>query len=93
MEAVAVQLIDCDVHIGPRGYDELLEYVPEPWKSRTGAAGLMLARPAYFPFWDGNRLDSYAGDGSPAGSDSDVLKRQLLVEAGVDFAILDLPAG
>ncbi len=53
----------------------------------------MLARPAYFPFWDGNRLDSYAGDGSPAGSDSDVLKRQLLVEAGVDFAILDLPAG
>jgi predicted TIM-barrel fold metal-dependent hydrolase len=84
-----VEVIDTDVHLGPRSLEELIEHMPEPWRSRIAATPRRLAsRQGYFPYWPANRMDSSGRDGAPAGSDPAIVTRQLFRDAGVDFGIV-----
>ncbi|HEY2238537.1 MAG TPA: amidohydrolase family protein [Streptosporangiaceae bacterium] len=87
-ERVDVNVVDCDVHLTHRHADEMLQYVPEPWRSQLGARRGTNKREAYTQFWDPRRLDSYGTPGLPAGSEPDLVHRQLFDEAGVDLAMI-----
>jgi uncharacterized protein len=92
-DRMPVSLVDCDVHPSPRSADELFEYVPDECRGRWMNAYRMRASSAmYVPASGGPRTDARPPDGSPAGSDPELLEEQLLRAAGVDIAIL-LPLG
>ena len=96
-ERIAVRCVDSDVHPVPRR-GVLLEYIPEPWRSKY-----FLSRPVgekiYYDAPDyahayAMRVDTFPADGEFAGSDPDLMFRQLIMEAGADIAILEpLAAG
>jgi uncharacterized protein len=88
LNEVEVTVVDCDVHVAPRELDELFAHMPEPWRSRLGTRRRSSAREIYTPYWNPRRLDSLGPGGTPAGSEPDLLHRQLLEDAGVDFALL-----
>jgi predicted TIM-barrel fold metal-dependent hydrolase len=89
VSTVPVRLVDCDVHpTVPEG--ELPEYVPEPWRSlyysRAGAVEpipMILTPPLQV-----SRADAESPSGAPPGADPAFVDRQLLVEEGIDIAIL-----
>ena len=83
-----VGLIDCDVHLTPRSTDELIEYMSPPWRDRAGDRRRFRLRPAYLTLGSPVRLDSIPDDGSEAGSDPELVHRQLLVEEGADFGLV-----
>jgi predicted TIM-barrel fold metal-dependent hydrolase len=84
-------MIDCDVHQNFTSIQELLPYLPEVYREHIlhgGYAGVGFPEyPWTHPegFW---RRDSFPEDGGPPGSDYELLRRQLLDEYGVDYAIL-----
>jgi predicted TIM-barrel fold metal-dependent hydrolase len=84
-DTVEVRLVDADVHPTPRSKDELRSYLAEPWRSRPpqGYEDPSL----YLPWGAGVRADSRPAEG-PAGSDRELLERQLLNDAAVDYAML-----
>jgi hypothetical protein len=75
--------IDCDVHPMPRSLEEIRGYMPMPWRDRYTSGG----RGFYNNPIHGARLDSKPPDG-PTGSDPDFLRRQLIDEYGIAYAIL-----
>jgi predicted TIM-barrel fold metal-dependent hydrolase len=76
--------IDCDVHPMPCSLDEIRGYLPMPWRDRYSDGGRgFFSNPVH-----GARLDSKPPDGGPAGSDPTFLRRQLIDEYGVAYAIL-----
>ena len=83
----AIRLIDCDVHCYLRHADELRAYMPEPWRSKPYPT----RRQIFLPPGDGRRLDALPDDGSPAGSDPQLMERQVFQGIDVDFIIL-IPA-
>jgi predicted TIM-barrel fold metal-dependent hydrolase len=89
-EQVEVRIVDCDVHLVPRSKDELLERVPEPLRSRMGSrrANNSSGKEGYAAFGPARRLDSIPASGGPAGSEPDLVFKQLFDEAGVDLAVL-----
>ena len=76
----------------------LLEYIPEPWRTKY-----FLSHPVgekiYYDAPDyahayAMRVDTFPTDGEFAGSDPELMFRQLIMEAGADIAILEpLAAG
>jgi uncharacterized protein len=77
-------IVDVDVHPVPRDVDEIRERMPMPWRDLyQGERRSFFNNPAH-----GSRLDSVPPDGGPKGSDPDFLRRQLLDEYGVAYAIL-----
>jgi predicted TIM-barrel fold metal-dependent hydrolase len=95
-ECIAVRCVDSDVHPYPRR-GELLEYLPEPLRSRYFAAR-QAGETIYYDAPDyahayAMRVDTFPPDGGFAGSDPDMAFRQLIMEAGVDIAILEPLAG
>jgi predicted TIM-barrel fold metal-dependent hydrolase len=89
---VPVRVVDCDVHLKPKSAAEIQEHMPEPWRSRANAQRLLEAGPIYRPYAYINRTDSIPADGSPPGSDPELVEQQLFVDAGVDIAI-NIPSG
>ncbi|HEY2238550.1 MAG TPA: amidohydrolase family protein [Streptosporangiaceae bacterium] len=87
-QEVAVSIVDCDVHVEFQNRDAMLQYMPEPWRSRLGSRRGTSQRESYGPLWNARRLDSYGPSGLPAGSEPDLVHKQLLSEAAVDFAIV-----
>ena len=87
-DAVDVTIVDCDVHLTPRSGEELLSYVPAADRSKLGARRGTNKREAYTQYWDPRRLDSYGTPGLPAGSEPDLVHKQLFDEAGVDLAMI-----
>jgi predicted TIM-barrel fold metal-dependent hydrolase len=85
MSSVDVRIVDADVHVLPREPDELLEHVPEPWRSRSDAQ--FLGAGVYVPPAGLMRKDG-SPDHGPAGSDPATLERQLFGETGVDYGML-----
>lgn len=81
-----VRLIDCDVHWR---WDaaELMEYVPEPWRSRKTLVRVGQFKAIYGGYSAGMRVDATPPGGGPAGSDPELMSRQLFVDAGIDIAI------
>jgi predicted TIM-barrel fold metal-dependent hydrolase len=87
-----IQCVDSDVHPYPKR-GELVEYLPEPWRSRYFRAR-RVGETIYYDAPDyahayAMRADTFPADGEFAGSDPDMTFRQLIVEAGVDIAILE----
>jgi uncharacterized protein len=92
MSEVSVKVVDSDCH-SYIGDDELMDYMPEPWRSRYSRYPDEFLPPPlngiYVPAGlVGLRADSVPPNGKPGGSDPAFLDKQLLQEAGVDFAML-----
>jgi predicted TIM-barrel fold metal-dependent hydrolase len=92
----ALTVVDADVHPYPRSAEEMEEYTPEPWRSRDfrpkEPASRRQAQLYPSPHGHGARVDTLPPDGSPASSDPDFTRRQLLERADVQYAIL-IPLG
>src|SRR4051794_38140858 len=84
---VAVRIVDADVHPLPRSTAELRGYLREPWTKVPD--NLLASDPLLLYLATGQpyRRDAVPVDG-PAGSDPELATRQLLRDAGVDYAIL-----
>jgi uncharacterized protein len=77
-------IVDVDVHPVPRNADEIRQYMPMPWRDRyQGERRSFYNNPVH-----GSRLDSVPPGGGPKGSDPDFLRKQLIDEYGVAYAIL-----
>ena len=91
----ALPLIDCDVHPAPRTPSELLEYLPERYQGKTGRTLKNWFRmnrgtgvfTGFGALATGMRRDALPEAG-PGGSDPALMEEQLLVQAGVTYAIL-----
>lgn len=82
----AVQIVDSDTHPVLRSPDELLPFIPERWR-RSWGGRLRTSASVYWPPSEG-RSDARETAGVVAGSDPAMWERQVLDEAGDDFAIL-----
>jgi len=77
-------IVDCDVHVYPRGNDEIKSRLSMPWRDRYGGGGRgFFGNPVH-----GSRLDSNPPNGGPVGSDPDFLRKQLIDEYGIAYAVL-----
>ena len=91
-EQMQVRIVDSDVHPYPKR-GELEQFIPAPFKdiiaSRAAGAGdsIYYDAPDY-AYAFAMRTDSFPDDGNFAGSDPELLFRQLIMEAGSDIAIL-----
>ena len=91
-ERVAVRVVDSDVHPVPR-QGVLADYIPEPWRSKfflsrpVGEQHLLRRAGLRTLLRDAGRHAS-PPDGEFAGSDPEMAFRQVIIEAGVDIAIL-----
>lgn len=85
-------VVDVDVHEMLRaGVRDLIPYLDEPWRSRIavpdGWKGLSL--PYSWPLIGGvSMADAATPDGTPAGSNYELMREQLLDEYNVEYAIL-----
>lgn len=89
---VSVRIVDSDVHPTPKA-GELDQFIPEPFRTRFAHRSRDAGSPVYYDAPDyahslAMRTDSFPDDGNFAGSDPDLLFRQLVMEAGTDIAIL-----
>ncbi len=83
---VPIRVIDCDVHPVFRSAAEFCEYLPSRWHHllrHRYALGIRIDTINH-----ALRVDAMPEAGPP-GCDPDLLKRQLLDEAGIDIAILN----
>lgn len=87
-------VVDCDVHHAYRR-DDFLSYLPQQWQRfhlPDGFAGGFLVPQYPQPGNTNKRLDAIPEVG-PAGSDYELLKRQLLQELGIERAVLGFDVG
>jgi predicted TIM-barrel fold metal-dependent hydrolase len=95
---VAIRVVDTDVHPAIRKLEpaQMATYVEEPWRSRLTAranSNWVSVNSNYYDPPDyynaaANRYDARPPSGGAACSDPDFAFEQLIVEAGVDVAIL-----
>lgn len=79
-----VGIVDVDVHPMPRSAEEIRGYLAMPWREMySGERRAFYNNPVH-----GSRLDSAPPDGGPKGSDPDTMRRQLIDQYGVAYAIL-----
>src|SRR5215467_1407752 len=94
-ESRPVRIVDCDVHPVPKSLEEFLEFYPEPFRSRYFAKHLRevpLDFQLYTPtLYRSASLGGYAAPptGGGGGSDPDFAARQLCVDTGIDYLILN----
>jgi len=91
-EHVAVRVVDSDVHPVPK-HGVLADYIPEPWRSKF-FLNRQVGEQIYYDAPDyahskAMRADTFPPDGEFPGSDPNMTFRQLVMEAGVDIAILE----
>src|SRR5712672_2024703 len=91
-ELIAVRVVDSDVHPVPKK-GVLTEYIPEPWRSNyflnhEVGERIYYDAPDYAHSY-AMRADTFPPDGEFAGSDPEMAFRQVIMEAGVDIAILE----
>ena len=90
---VQVRVVDCDVHLKPQSKAELVERMPEPWRSRLGGRRANATGKATYSNYEvGGRMDAKGPSGLPGGSEPEMVYRQLFDEAGVDLAMI-VPEG
>ncbi|MFZ2099766.1 MAG: amidohydrolase family protein [Oricola sp.] len=100
-KAQTLGVVDCDVHPAFSKSDQLLDYLPERWRTyvrdyavRTANPFLgTLPHPRITP-GNGMRRDSWPPSGGVPGSDLAFLQQQLLDQCNIDYGILQpLAAG
>lgn len=78
-------IVDIDVHQAPASKEQLLPFLPKTWHNEWKAMGIL--PPHYYSAIGGFRKDAKPEFG-PYGSDPELMKKQLLDENGIDYAIL-----
>jgi uncharacterized protein len=83
-------LVDCDVHQQLRSFADLHPYLSRYWVSYLEESGFSSLPNAPYPKGAnrGERVDARPAGGGPAGSDPELMRRQLLEEYAVEVAIL-----
>jgi predicted TIM-barrel fold metal-dependent hydrolase len=84
--SVQVKIVDTDVHPMLTNPDELKPFLPKRWHHLLRYHPRSTIR--FEAINNGSRVDARPESGLPAGSDPKLMKKQLLDEAGVDFAVL-----
>ncbi|MCA1217886.1 amidohydrolase family protein [Streptomyces sp. 8L] len=84
---VDVQVIDTDVHVEPRSFEELISYLDAPWRTRSVIERVPFARSTYKTLDGGGRKDAVPDEGD-IGSDPEMVGRQLFVDDPIDYALL-----
>ncbi len=90
--AVSTTLIDADVHHAYRSQEELLPYLPEPWKTQVARGRGLGTGHGYATPIGVNREDAKPPQGGPPGSDPRFLAEHHLNRYHIDKAVLN-PAG
>jgi predicted TIM-barrel fold metal-dependent hydrolase len=90
--------VDPDVHHRWRSDDELIAYLPKEWRElvRSQGVALSISPPDLtYPNLTGvnKRLDAFAPDGSPPGSDYSTMESQLLSRLNVRRVVLSFDTG
>lgn len=90
--AQTIRRIDCDVHQNMKSLDNLFPHLPAYWVDcicQSGFKGWNF--PDQYPrlINGGIRADAIPADGSPAGSDLDMIRSQLLDAYDIEYAILN----
>ncbi|MFG2276875.1 amidohydrolase family protein [Streptomyces chartreusis] len=88
VDTVEVQVIDTDVHVEPRSFDELVSYLDAPWRDRNLIDRVPFSRATYKTLDGGGRKDAYPDTGDDIGSDPELCGKQLFVDDPIDYAIL-----
>ena len=97
---VPVSVVDCDVHPVPKSLDEFLEHYPEPFRSRYFAKYREEVPMSFLLYTPHSNTGGNAGMGGPGGyaappngggpgSDPDFLARQLCVDNGTDYLVMN----
>lgn len=87
-EMVEVKVIDTDVHVEPRSFDELIPYLDAPWRDRARLIECVpYGRPTFRTLEGGGRKDSVPKIGD-IGSDPEMVGQQLFVDDPTDYGIL-----
>lgn len=87
---VGYPVIDVDVHEAFKSLQDLVPYLAEPWKSLIDS-GAWKGFTQPFVYWGtggGNRADSVPPEGGAPGSSYELMRRQLLDEYPIKYAIL-----
>jgi uncharacterized protein len=82
-----IQVIDTDVHVEPRAFEELIPYLNAPWRDRAIKDRVPFRRPGFTTFDGGARKDAKPEEGD-TGSDPELVGQQLFVDDPIDYAIL-----
>jgi predicted TIM-barrel fold metal-dependent hydrolase len=80
-------IIDADVH-NEQADQALVPYLPEPWKSRVASSGIGYAGSGYYSPIGVMKKDAIPPGGGKAGSDPDLMIKQLIEPYNVEYAIL-----
>ncbi|WP_309118138.1 amidohydrolase family protein [Paenibacillus sp.] len=81
------KIIDTDVH-NYQADAALLPYLPEPWRTRVAASGIGYAYSGYYSHVGVMKKDAIPPEGGIAGSDPDLLVKQLVEAYDVEYAVL-----
>jgi predicted TIM-barrel fold metal-dependent hydrolase len=86
-DPVDIKVIDTDVHIEPRSFEELIDYMDAPWKDRAVKDRVPFRRSGFTTFDVAGRMDAYPTTGD-LGSDPEMVERHLFLDDPIDYAIL-----
>jgi predicted TIM-barrel fold metal-dependent hydrolase len=87
LDPVEVTVIDTDVHVEPRSFEELMEYIDAPWRDRAIKGRVPFRRAGFTTFDVAGRMDAYPETGD-LGSDPDLVEKHLFLDDPIDYAIL-----
>lgn len=60
---IDVKVIDTDVHIEPRSFEELMDYIEAPWRDRYIKDRVPFRRAGFTTFDVAGRMDAYKPEG------------------------------
>jgi predicted TIM-barrel fold metal-dependent hydrolase len=83
-----IKIIDVDVHNDLKSPQELVPFLPEPWKSRVAASGIGMAGHGYNSPIGVVRKDCIPPSGGPSASDPDFLVKDLVEGFNMAHVIL-----
>lgn len=87
LKEIDVKVIDTDVHIEPRSFEELMDYIASPWRDRYIKDRVPFRRAGFTTFDVAGRMDAYPTTGD-LGSDPDMVEKHLFVDEQTDYCIL-----
>jgi predicted TIM-barrel fold metal-dependent hydrolase len=85
--AEKMKVIDVDVH-NEQNDSDLLPYLAEPWRSRVAATGIGYSGSGYYSPVGVMKKDAIPPGGGKAGSDPDLMIKQLLEDYNVEYCVL-----
>ncbi len=84
---IEVKVIDTDVHVEPRSFEELIGYMEAPWRDRPIIERVPFRRAGFTTFDVAGRMDAYPETGD-LGSDPAMVEKHMFIDEATDYAIL-----